>query len=237
MEKEAFRIRLADMIIEIRHMYPFTKHICRDYIVAAASEEAVFAVEATQSDIEMEQKGSDFSAAYCESVCIYRNLVKKLPRYGAFFLHASVVEVDGFSYAFTAKSGTGKSTHTSLWLSHFGERARIINGDKPILRFKDDKLFVYGTPWCGKEGYNINTSSQLKALCFLERGCQNSIRRMGDSEIVSRIFHQVIMPDNIQEADAFFALIDRVVKEIPGYLLECTISDEAVVTAYDEMSK
>ena len=135
-----------------------------------------------------------------------------------------------------AKSGTGKSTHTSLWLEHFGERARIINGDKPLLRFIDGKLFVYGTPWCGKEGLNINTSSQLKALCFLERGTDNSIRRLSDSEIVARLFHQLIMPQDMQAADCLLQLLDRTVKEIPVWLLRCNISQEAVITAYEAMS-
>lgn len=241
MEKELFKIKLADMVIEIHHAYPFVKKMCKDYIfddtAANMAEDVVFAVEVSENDIEKEQKNGSFSAGYCESVCIYREIVKKLPKYGAFFLHASVVEVDGFAYGFSAKSGTGKSTHTSLWLEHFGDAARIINGDKPLLRFKDDCLYVYGTPWCGKEGYNINTSSPLKALCFLERGTQNSIRRLSDSEVVARIFHQVIMPQGMQETDSFFKLIDRMVRELPMWLLSCTISDEAVVTAYTAMKE
>lgn len=230
-----FHIKLAEVVIAVNNRYQTAEQICKEYITD--EPEAAFEVSVSEEAIDEELLKGDFSRGYCESICIYREIVKKLPKYGVFFLHASVVEVDGESYAFMAKSGTGKSTHTSLWLEHFGERARIINGDKPLLRFADDKLYVYGTPWCGKEGYQINTSSPLKALCFLERGSENLIRRLGDSEIVGRLFNQVIMPENTSETESFLKLLDRLVRELPMWLLKCTISNEAVITAYEAMSK
>ena len=231
-----FNIELAGVVITVNNRYPAVEKLCREYITHETASSA-FTVEVSDEQIDREQSVGDFSRGYCESVCIYREIVKKIPKYGVFFLHASVVEADGVSYAFMAKSGTGKSTHTFLWLKHFGERARIINGDKPLLRFVDGQLYVYGTPWCGKEGYQINTSSPLKALCFLERGEKNSIRRLNDNEIVNRLFHQVIMPENASDMEDFLKLLDRTVKEVPMWLLTCTISDEAVVTAYEAMSK
>lgn len=231
-----FNIELAGVVITVHNRYPAVEKLCGEYITQGTAS-PVFTVEVSDEQIDREQSAGGFSKGYCESVCIYREIVKKIPKYGAFFLHASVVEVDGVSYAFMAKSGTGKSTHTSLWLKAFGERARIINGDKPLLRFVDGQLYVYGTPWCGKEGYQINTSSPLKALCFLQRGEKNSIRRLNDNEIVNRLFHQVIMPESASDMEDFLKLLDRTVKEVPMWLLTCTISDEAVVTAYEAMSK
>lgn len=233
MEKQLFYIKLAEVVIAVRHEYPYVKAVCKDYITQECGYS--FIAEASEEEIAKEQEGG-FCQDYCESICIYRDIVRKLPAYDVFFLHASVVEADGSSYAFLAKSGTGKSTHTGLWLSHFGSRARIINGDKPLLRFIGNQLYVYGTPWCGKEQMNINTSSPLKALCFLERGTKNTIRRLGDDEIVARLFHQIIMPQNASEMEPLLGLLDRTVKEVPVWLLSCTISEEAVVTAYEAMS-
>lgn len=230
-----FNIKIAGVVIAVHHQYPQVKQMCKDYITTEVSVD--FEVEAPQEAVLKEQKNGDFTLGYCESVCIYREIVRKLPAYGAFFLHASVVETDGWSYAFLAKSGTGKSTHTSLWLRHFKEQARIINGDKPLFRFIDNQLYVYGTPWCGKEGYNINTSSPLRALCFLERGTQNAIRRLADNEIVERLFGQVVMPQNAAEMDCFLRLLDQTVRQIPVWLLTCNISEEAVMTAYQAMSR
>ena len=55
------------------------------------------------------------------------------------------------------------------WLDKFGDRAFIINGDKPIVRKTDEGIFVFGTPWCGKEGFNENIRVKLKSICILER--------------------------------------------------------------------
>ena len=230
-----FKIKIADLVIEIDNRYAFVKNMCRDYI--AENEEADFCVSATEADINAEKAVAEqaFSDGYIESVCIYRHICNKLPSYDAFLLHASVVEVDGRSYAFSAPSGTGKSTHTRLWLETFGKRARIINGDKPIMRFVGDELMVYGTPWCGKEGYNINTSSPLSALCFINRGAENKIKKADEEDAVTRLFHQILLPEDEETMTCLFDLLDRMVCKIPIYELYCNISQEAAEVAYNGM--
>ena len=71
-------------------------------------------------------------------------------------LHSSAVVVDGYAYLFSADSGTGKSTHTGLWKQHFGDRAYIINDDKPAIRKVDGEWYVFGTPWSGKTDTSVN---------------------------------------------------------------------------------
>ena len=73
----------------------------------------------------------------------------KLLEYNGMFLHSSTVVVDGKAYSFSAPCGTGKSTHTSLWLKHFGEKAFILNDDKAAYRLIDGKYFAFGTPFSG----------------------------------------------------------------------------------------
>ena len=232
-----FKIKIADLVIEIDNRYDFVKRMCRDYIEENAP--ALFSVRASDSDLEEEKAASEeiFSDGYIESICVYRHICNKLPLYNAFLLHASVIEVDGMAYAFSAPSGTGKSTHTRLWLDRFGERARIINGDKPIMRFSGDELIVYGTPWCGKEGYNINTSSPLSALCFLNRGQENKIARCDEGSAVMKLFHQILLPQDEETANALFELLDKMVCNIPIYELYCNISPEAAEVAYNGMKK
>ncbi len=110
------------------------------------------------------------------------------------------------------KSGTGKTTHVKLWCDHFGDRARIVNGDKPILRFSGNELIAYGTPWCGKEGYNINTSTPIQGMCFIERSEKNSIRIMNSTEIISKIFHQMIMPEEEHCVSKILEFLDNLVQ-------------------------
>ena len=147
------------------------------------------------------------------------------------------MECDGFAYAFSAASGTGKSTHTSLWLEHFGDRARIINGDKPIFRFVDGKLRAYGTPWCGKEGFNVNADAPLSAICFIERGSKNEISRIDASEAVMRMFTQILMPPEESAIDVLFPLLEKMLTSLPCFVLKCTISDEAVTVAYNAFTR
>ena len=229
-----FCIKIAGLTVGIDNRYRHAEHLCRDYICHG---EPSFCVRVTDDEIraEMAAASSEVTPDYAESICIYRTICKTLPEYGAFLLHASVVECDGLSYAFAATSGTGKSTHTALWLRHFGERARIINGDKPILRFDGDRVMVCGTPWCGKEGYNVNAESPLHALCFLERGDKNEIAPIDSGEAVMRIFPQILLPTDETAVDRLFALLDRMLRQIPCYLLRCTVSDEAVRVAYNGM--
>ena len=89
--------------------------------------------------------------ARCESDSLITSICDRMPFYDMFLMHAAVVAVDGVAYIFTAPSGTGKTTHTMLWKKHFGDRAVIVNGDKPLIRLQGGKVYVCSTPWKGKE--------------------------------------------------------------------------------------
>ncbi|MBE6667166.1 MAG: hypothetical protein E7607_02505 [Ruminococcaceae bacterium] len=232
-----FCIRMADLVFGIDNKYEYVKKLCRDYVVE--SDKPCMTVSVTDEQIKAEMEISEFAVnpAYAEGVCVYRNICEHLPeRFGAFLMHCAVIEYEGEGYAFAAQSGTGKSTHIALWQKRFGENVRIINGDKPIMRFCGDSLFAYGTPWCGKEGYSSNASVPIKAICFIERATENSIRKISASDALTRIFHQILTPDTAEGIDALFPLIDRMLGEIPCYVLGCNISEEAAEVAYDGMN-
>lgn len=232
-----FTIKIANLNVKIIHKYSFVKNLCKDYLID--TNNYTFEVSATQKQIDKEMKDSKYiyPEGYCESICIYRNLCEKMLDYNRFLFHASVVEVDGKSYAFAAQSGTGKSTHTNLWLDYFKDKARIINGDKPILEIKENSIIAYGTPWCGKEGININTSSPLNSICFLERGTINELSKIDEINLTDKIIHQVIFPTNIERTNKLFDMLNILIETIPCYLLKCNISKEAVEVAYNGMNK
>ena len=122
-----------------------------------------------------------------------------------------------------------------LWRKHFGADVHVVNGDKPIMKFVDGQLYAYGTPWCGKEGWQNNTSVPLKALCFVERSENNRIRMIGADEAVMLMFHQILTPSDLETVDALFPLIDRTLREVPCYVLGCNISEEAAEVSYNGM--
>ena len=146
-------------------------------------------------------------------------------------LHAAILEADGEGYAFLGRSGTGKSTHTGLWLQHI-EGSRIINGDKPVLFFDEKEVYAYGTPWMGKEGRGCKAKTPLKGLIFLEQAKSNEIRPLTPSETAMRLFSQILLPTDEANAEKTLALADELVKRVPAWLLGCTISEEAVKVCY-----
>lgn len=231
-----FKIKIADFIVGIDNKFDFVEKQCVDYIVDAPSK-VDFTVFASDEDInhEKEISESDFSKGYLESVCIYRNIAYKLPQFGAFLFHAAVISVDGEAYAFTAKSGVGKSTHIRLWKKLLGERMKIINGDKPILREQEGRVYAYGTPWCGKEGYNLNEKAPLKAICFLERGDKDEIEMFSKSDAAGKVIHQIIVPKNPTDIVRVLDMLDSTLKKVDVWKLKCTMNISAAEVSYNAM--
>jgi hypothetical protein len=147
-----------------------------------------------------------------------------------------VISDGTYGYAFTADSGVGKTTHIKLWQKAFGKEISIVNGDKPLIRKRDGKWYAYGTPWCGKEGWNVNTCVPLAGICFLRRGETNIIKSFSTENALMDIMPQLLIPD---EADALMAtldLLDGLLTEIPLFELHCTISEEAARIAREAMT-
>ena len=151
-------------------------------------------------------------------------------------LHASAVELDGRAYLFSAPSGTGKSTHTALWREHFGNRARIINDDKPAIRIQKDGIFVYGTPWSGKTDQNLNVKAPLCGIAFLERSKTNEIFPCKGTDVIKRLLEQTIRPAERSAVSLLMDHISTIVEKVPIYRLRCNISKDAVLTAFEAMN-
>ncbi len=230
-------IKMADLTIGIHNRYPFVKDMCKDYLCRENPDSIDFEIQIHSRDIKKEQELAEVpcTPGYCESICVYREISRHLIRFDGFLLHGACIELDGKTCIFCAKSGTGKSTHLRLWNELFGSRAHIINGDKPIIRQKGNRYLVYGTPWCGKEGWNINTSAPLTSLCFLERGEINTIRPLPPYEIMPRLVHQIIMPTDRAETIQYLDFLDKMLRNIPCYLLTCNMEKEAAEVAFRGM--
>lgn len=160
----------------------------------------------------------------------------QLLQYDGIVLHSSAVVVDGKAYLFSAPCGTGKSTHTGLWQTLFGEKASIINDDKPALRRIDGRWYVYGTPWCGKDGININSKAELAGICFLKQAKCNRIRRLSLQEALRKILWQTINKFKKEErVDLMLSLLEKLVYEVPVFELENKPELEAAQLSYETM--
>lgn len=92
-------------------------------------------------------------------------------------IHASLVRQNGYGYAFTAKSGTGKSTQVSMWLRYL-PGCDLMNDDNPIIRVIDDKAYIYGGPWSGKTPCYRNVKAKLGAITRISRAEENRVEKL-----------------------------------------------------------
>ena len=229
-----FEIKIANLRVRVDNRYGYVAHLCREYVVEPCENpDLLIRVEESEILSEMAMVEHEVTDSYAEAICVYRKICQHLPqKFQAFLMHCAVIEYEGRGYAFAARSGTGKSTHIALWQKRFGDGVTVINGDKPIFRFLDGKLYAFGTPWCGKEGLHTNAATPLAAICFLERSPVNTIHKISPGEAIGRIFQQILTPDDLPTLDALIPLLDSMLCEIPCYSLGCNISEEAAEVAY-----
>jgi len=239
-----FKIRLADKIIEISAIHKYIADYCKEYISTGISD---FSVQVTQSDIDFEREKSKqedikenisirhFSDDYLETLAVYRKIADEMLEYNTILFHGSVVSVDNIGYLFTAKSGTGKSTHTSLWRELFKERAIMVNDDKPLLRVTENGVTAYGTPWNGKHRLSTNMGVPLNAICVLERSDENHIEKVTAESVYNMLVQQVYRPQNPQKLLKTLQLIDVMADNVNFYRLGCNMDISAAEIAYNGM--
>lgn len=175
------------------------------------------------------------SRSLAEYVIYGAEFYQKVIEFDAMLLHSSAICVDNKAYLFTADSGTGKSTHTELWMKHFGDRAVMINDDKPVIRLIDNKVYACGTPFSGKHDINKNIIVPLQGICSLNRGTENRIEKISTHDALIAIMNQTLTVPELELKMKFFDTLDKVLKTVCTYRLYCDISDEAVVVAYNGM--
>ncbi len=232
-----FVIKIAGLKISIENKYDFVKTVCKDYIVDCVDFDFSVSVFDDELEREREISGGQFSDGFIESVCIYRNIARVLPKYDAFVMHCAAIEYDGNAYCFAARSGVGKTTHIGLWKMVFGDSVEIINGDKPIFRFINGDIYVCGTPWGGKEGLHSNRRAPLGAICFIERAEHINIQPIDALSALNKILPQVFIPDDNESKIKTIDMVAKVLENTPIFNLQCNVSDEAAQVALDTITK
>lgn len=148
-------------------------------------------------------------------------------KYRALEMHASVTVKDDRGYLFLGKSGTGKSTHSRLWMEAF-EDAWLLNDDNPVVRLEDDGVWVYGSPWSGKTPCYKNARARVGAFVRLHQAAENSIEKARPSKAYIDVYSSCsglkFMPE---VRDELYGVIARVVESVPVFELDCLPNTEA----------
>ncbi|MBR6997952.1 MAG: hypothetical protein IKI19_04015 [Prevotella sp.] len=152
-------------------------------------------------------------------------------------VHASAIEYEGAAYPFIASSGTGKSTHTSLWMKYI-EGSQLLNDDNPIIRIVDGSPFIYGSPWSGKTPCYRNRRARLGAVTRIERAPENSIERLKPVQAFASLLPacssmkwDTIIYDNLCNT------VTRVIETTPIYTLYCRPDEEAARLSHKTLIK
>lgn len=236
---------LADVPIQIDSLYEEVQLMCVDYrtsqtpVIKVCTSPEEIAEESATSDQQRQLEGLPpyhFSPSYLETLTIYRKIAIALLPKGILLMHGSVIAVDGQAYMFTALSGTGKSTHVSLWRRLFGDRAVMVNDDKPLIRVTGQGAIVYGTPWDGKHHLSNNIAVPLKAVAVLSRGSENEIHPLSSQEVFPTLLQQSFRTNDPLITMQVLDLLDQLTKQISFYQLRCNMDIDAAHVAYQGMN-
>lgn len=226
-------IKIADIPIGLDTRYDYTEKYVSEFVT---DDPPLFTVSATDAEIERECELSGVHVAYqyAEHVVMYRKIAERLSEFSALVFHGAILEMDGRAYAITAHSGVGKTTHTRLWLREFGDRVKILNGDKPIFRIINGVPYACSTPWRGKEGYGYNAMLPLCGIAFLSRGTVNRSRRATPDGVSMRLMNQIyVSKTNPLSVLGSMRIADEILSSVPLFELECNMDTEAARIAYD----
>ncbi len=188
----------------------------------------------TSAPEELQARQPHLSLEDCEYLSTGGSFYRQLLRFDGMLLHASAVVLDGYAYLFSAPCGTGKSTHTGLWLQAFPE-ASILNDDKPALRRENGRWYAYGTPWSGKTDRNENLRVPLGGVCVLKRGPENKIQPFTGAKAVFALLEQTARPWNAEARSRLLELLGALMNEVPVWEMHCTPTLSAARMAREVM--
>lgn len=156
---------------------------------------------------------------------------------GTLLVHASVIKNNGKGFLFLGKSGTGKSTHSCLWLKHI-EGSELLNDDNPVVRIGEAGAVVYGSPWSGKTPCYKNDSAQIGAFVQIKQEPENRIKR----NLPLQAFAVLLPSMSAMKWDKriygnICDSVGRLIERVPLYTLGCRPDQEAADVCYAEVMK
>lgn len=229
---------IADLVTEMELKYDHFRNLAKPFeysgdrntdISLSVSDEHI------NSLIKRMVPGTTIGAA--EEFAYAGIFCKSIIKYNAMLIHSSAIEYNGKAYLFSADSGVGKSTHTSLWRKAFGNDVKMINDDKPVVRIFDGKAVAYGTPFDGGSGIANNISAPLGAVVFIERGESNSIRKAETPEIIKRLYFSTAHFVSRDTADKMLTNFENLLSCTDFYIMTCNMDISAAYIARDVIVK
>ena len=234
-------IKLADEIFTVRLRYDNTGFVFDGYLTditggkiiqTTEEENDRFLQKYCETEIVTGMRPRRKNKAKTEILAVHELLGRELLFRDVLLVHGSAVVADGRAYLFIAPSGTGKSTHTKLWTELLGERAIIINDDKPLVRISENGAAVYPSPWGMTDGKPPLESAPLRAVIALSRG-ENKIRTISSAEMFPVLLKASIRGYTPAETLASVRLQHQLLSMVSLYQMTCKPEPTAAEMAYN----
>ena len=232
-----FKIEIANKVLQIHAFNESTKRYCGAFLT---DEEPDYTITMTEEDLKNEKSNSDNGQVYVneEISALYRKIADLLVEDDIVVFHSSAISVDNNAFLITARSGVGKSTHSKNLSEYIGESFKYINDDKPLLKVNDHDVIVYSSPWNGKERRGNNIYAPLRAIIFLNRGENNSYRRiLNKEEIYIKMLSQIYLPKEKSKREKALNIADKLLKNVNFYEINVTKDIESAKMTYEEIIK
>ncbi|MGM9774401.1 MAG: hypothetical protein ACI3Y2_04290 [Candidatus Egerieousia sp.] len=156
---------------------------------------------------------------------------------GVLLQHASVIKRNGKGFLFLGKSGTGKSTHSRLWLNNI-DGCELLNDDNPALRENEAGIpYVFGTPWSGKTPCYKNDKAVIGGFVKLSQAPVNKIKKLGTIQSYAAIIPTL---SNLRwersTSDNLNATVNSLISKVPTYALDCLPDADAARVSFEALT-
>ena len=234
--EDELKYKIADIIVEYTAKYDELRQLSEPFVYDGdrpADIKLSVSDEYLNSLLSKSVEGTTIGAI--EDFAVSGKFNRAAIKFGTMLVHSSALIYDGGAYLFSADSGVGKSTHTKLWLKAFGDKVHIMNDDKPVVKLYDDRAVAFGTPFDGGSGIALNEAYPLRAIIFVERGEQNSVRIPDSREIIQKLYFQTARMVDRETAEKMLVNMEKLISLTRFYVLTCNMDISAAYTAYNSI--
>lgn len=209
-----------------RKVYEINNGNCQKLRLSPSEDECFFIYndDSNESNIYFNKKASYLLPMKLLDLLSFE---KVLLKYEGIILHSSFIKYNNYAILFSGPSGVGKSTQANLWRKF--KNAKIINGDRSILRYIDNEWQVFGSPYCGSSGIYENDEAKLKVIVVLEQAKENKIEEMSVIEKYKFILSQIAVNTwNEEDMKKVTTLIENIINSVLIIKLKCLPDESAV---------
>lgn len=146
----------------------------------------------------------------------------------ALILHSASIIVDGRAIAFSAPSGTGKTTQTDLW-HKYAQNVEDLNGDRTLLQKTENGWLACGFPVYGSVKRCEQRAVPIEAIVVTRRGPVDWVRELSAAQKMGYLYTQITVPSGTPEsAGQAMNLVEDFIRNNRVIMLECTMERSAV---------